>query len=220
MEQEKILRNLAYAVVFSTISLLCGCVGVAPTRLAPESKVQSIVLEEPYQYIANFPGSQRMQVTLTSGRYVAVARDESGFYYVGPPLCYRSVYVDPGWMGRQGGAGKHVAIADCGIHVPSDESVFPYAFSIVGTYLTTAQMNAVDATGVAGQKDTPAEIPLEAFPSVPTGISSLGAGVGMGVGLGIASALAAAEEGRFVPLRNQEVSPRLRKIVQRGLQTD
>lgn len=220
MKKEMFARRFTSAFSLAAIGLLCGCVGVAPMRLPPESKAQKFFLNEPYQYVASFPGSQRMQVTITAGRYVAVAQDGNGLYYVGPPLCYRSVYIDPGWMGRQDGIGKHVAIADCGIHVPSDESKFAYAFSIAGTYLTRDQMEAVDAARAADQKDPRAEIPLGALPAIPLGASVLQAGLGVGVGLGIASALATMEEGRFVPLRNQEESSRLRKAVQQGLEAD
>lgn len=186
-------------------------------RLPAESKVQPVLLEHPYQYIANFPGSQKIKVTLVPGRYVAVARDKSGVYYVGPSLCYRAVYVDPGWMGRLDGAGKHMGVADCGIHVPDDETKFAYAFSVVGTHLSLNQMKPFDDAAAENQKDAIGNVPSGVMTAVPAGVSPLQAGLGLGIGLGIAGALAAAEEGRFVPLRNQEESPRLRKMAQEGL---
>ena len=203
------------SVLFTSVlaCIVSGCTGMAPARLPSSTKVLPLHLDQPYEYLANFPGGQKMRGYLLPGPYEPVAKDENGTFYLGPKLCFRLIYLDPGWMGRSADVNRTWRVADCGVYVPDDVNGFAMGFTVMGSDLTVDQMRAIDARAAYPGQPPLAQVPLEAFPAMPAGASPVQAGLGVGIGMGLATVLVNAESGRFIFMRNQEESARLRSVL-------
>jgi len=196
------IKSSFFKLIFLSfvLSIVVGCAGTAPRPVTTQDNISSITLEEDYLFRADYFTGVVYEYTLSSGVYEAVGLDSKGVYYQGKSDCLTTKVIETSWVLVESAKGKVVSISGCGIYLPSKANKFAKVFSVIGTEKAIRE-------GEIGK----AVSPKASTTSFSSQANTIEGGVGVGIGVGIVNAVIEAEKGRYLFVRNQQLSDKLRK---------
>lgn len=190
---------LVNLVAAALLFLIAGCSGIAPELIKGGAQVNPIELKAEYVFLSQ---SGKSEYRIAAGIYNGVAKDSEGIYYAGPKRCWTSTLLVAGWGVPDEYVNKVIAIADCGIFVPNDGEQPPKVYTIIGTGIHAMLKNNGNVGGDY--------VVTKATDLSLNGVAPVQAGVGAAIGVGIVGAMIDAEQGRFLFVRDQSLSQKLR----------